>query len=45
MISKRKGGPTDTSRDHEFTDWTAVDRFAHQFAAALTEPVRTAAEV
>ncbi|HEY6923417.1 MAG TPA: flavodoxin domain-containing protein [Steroidobacteraceae bacterium] len=27
-ISRRNGGPTDTSRDHDFTDWAAVDRFA-----------------
>jgi menaquinone-dependent protoporphyrinogen oxidase len=26
-IAKRSGGPTDTSRDYEFTDWTALDRF------------------
>ena len=31
-ISRRNGGPTDTSRDHEFTDWNAVDRFAHELA-------------
>ncbi len=36
LISKRKGGPTDTSRDHEHTDWAAVDRFARQFGAAVT---------
>lgn len=26
-ISKRRGGPVDTSRDHEVTDWTRVRRF------------------
>lgn len=26
-ISHRAGGPTDTSRDYEFTDWAALDRF------------------
>jgi menaquinone-dependent protoporphyrinogen oxidase len=26
-ISRRAGGPTDTSRDYEFTDWVALDRF------------------
>ena len=31
-ISRRTGGPTDTSRDHEFTDWSEVGRFAHRFA-------------
>ena len=28
LISWQAGGPTDTSRDYEFTDWEAVDRFA-----------------
>jgi menaquinone-dependent protoporphyrinogen oxidase len=32
MISKREGGSTDTSHDHEYTDWDAVERFAEQFA-------------
>jgi menaquinone-dependent protoporphyrinogen oxidase len=27
-IARRAGGPTDTSRDHDMTDWRAVDRFA-----------------
>jgi menaquinone-dependent protoporphyrinogen oxidase len=26
-IARRAGGPTDTSRDYEFTDWVALDRF------------------
>jgi menaquinone-dependent protoporphyrinogen oxidase len=26
-ISKRRGGPVDTSRDHEVTDWAQVRRF------------------
>jgi menaquinone-dependent protoporphyrinogen IX oxidase len=31
-----KGGhPTDTSRDHDFTDWDAVERFAREFAVTL----------
>jgi menaquinone-dependent protoporphyrinogen oxidase len=34
MISRHEGGPTDTSREYEFTDWAAVDRFATQLAAA-----------
>lgn len=29
------GGDTDTSRDYEYTDWRAVDRFAERFAANL----------
>jgi len=32
LVSRRNGGPTDTSRDHEFTDWAAVDRFAAELA-------------
>jgi menaquinone-dependent protoporphyrinogen oxidase len=31
-ISAKSGGPTDTSRDHELTDWTQVERFAEWFA-------------
>jgi len=26
-IARRSGAPTDTSRDYEFTDWQAVERF------------------
>ncbi len=37
-ISAREGGSTDTSRDHEYTDWAQVDRFARRFADALAEP-------
>jgi menaquinone-dependent protoporphyrinogen oxidase len=35
VMSKRRGGPTDTSRDREFTDWKAVDRFAERLAKAV----------
>jgi menaquinone-dependent protoporphyrinogen oxidase len=31
-ISRRNGGPTDTSRDHDLTDWLAVERFARELA-------------
>jgi menaquinone-dependent protoporphyrinogen oxidase len=31
-IARRAGGPTDTTRDHELTDWAAVDRFAQGLA-------------
>jgi menaquinone-dependent protoporphyrinogen oxidase len=41
-ISRRNGGPTDTSRDHEFTDWTQVERFAADFVAGLSEPAGSA---
>jgi menaquinone-dependent protoporphyrinogen oxidase len=30
-ITKREGGSTDTSRDHEYTDWDAVGRFTNRF--------------
>lgn len=35
QIVGRAGGNTDTSRDHEYTDWEAVEQFAKQFAADL----------
>jgi len=35
MITRRNGGPTDTSRDYDFTDWSAVTQFARQFAGLL----------
>jgi menaquinone-dependent protoporphyrinogen oxidase len=38
QISRRKGGPTDTSRDHESTDWAAVDDFACRFAVEVARP-------
>lgn len=30
-ISKRAGGDTDTSRDFDYTDWAALDRFVEEF--------------
>ncbi len=35
QIARRNGGPTDTTRDYEFTDWGALGRFAQQFAHDL----------
>ena len=32
LISKRAGHPTDTSRDHEMTDWASVGAFADAIA-------------
>ena len=32
------GGPTDTSRDHDLTDWSAVRRFTRRFLGAPAEP-------
>ncbi len=34
-IAEREGGSTDTTRDHEYTDWSAVDAFADAFADDL----------
>lgn len=34
-ISKAEGGDTDTSRDYEYTDWEAVDRFTDAILARL----------
>jgi menaquinone-dependent protoporphyrinogen oxidase len=41
MIAKREGASTDTSRDHEYTDWTAVERLARE----MTDVVRYHAEL
>jgi len=38
FIVSRAGGDTDTSRDYEYTDWNAVDRFAAEFAGRLSAP-------
>ncbi len=35
LMMKRGHHPTDTSRDYEYTDWNAVDAFAHAFVAPL----------
>jgi len=37
LISKREGSSTDTSRDHEYTDWEAVVRFSEKFLVEITE--------
>jgi menaquinone-dependent protoporphyrinogen oxidase len=34
-ICAKAGGPTDTSRDHELTDWVQVERFAEAFDVLL----------
>lgn len=31
MIARHEGGSTDTSHDHEYTDWDAVAHFANNF--------------
>ncbi len=43
-IQARTGGPTDTGRDHEFTEWPKVDAWARAFFATLEAPTaKTAA--
>jgi menaquinone-dependent protoporphyrinogen oxidase len=41
FIASMAGRDTDTSRDYDYTDWTAVERFAVRFGDQL--PVRKAA--
>jgi menaquinone-dependent protoporphyrinogen oxidase len=37
LIARHYGGPTDSSRDHELTDWEDVARFAQEFARLCAE--------
>ena len=37
-IVKGGGGPTDTTRDHELTDWAQVRRFAHRVLELVVSP-------
>jgi menaquinone-dependent protoporphyrinogen oxidase len=39
-ISRKIGRPTDTSRDHDLTDWGAVNAFAEELAGTLAAPGR-----
>jgi menaquinone-dependent protoporphyrinogen oxidase len=34
-MSRQNWGPTDTSRDHELTDWSQVERFVRTFEARV----------
>jgi menaquinone-dependent protoporphyrinogen oxidase len=34
-IARKEGGPVDTARDHELTDWDAVARFATRMAQEI----------
>jgi menaquinone-dependent protoporphyrinogen oxidase len=44
-IAWREGGPTDTSRDYEFTDWNAVRQFALEVASDVAREARPAASM
>lgn len=35
LIARRAGGATDTSRDHDYTDWEGVTRFTETFLERL----------
>jgi menaquinone-dependent protoporphyrinogen oxidase len=37
FIATLVGANTDTTRDHEYTDWQAVDRYANELAASVSE--------
>ena len=39
-LSARAGRPTDTSRDHELTDWSQVRRFVVAVAAMVPRPAQ-----
>ena len=39
--AKAAGGPTDTSRDHEVTDWSQVERFVKGFVQTVPLPSET----
>jgi menaquinone-dependent protoporphyrinogen oxidase len=36
-MARKAGGDTDTSRDHEYTDWPAVERFAVEVMEQIAE--------
>ena len=36
LLMHKGGHPTDTSRDHDYTDWDAVEQFARECAGLLT---------
>jgi menaquinone-dependent protoporphyrinogen oxidase len=36
-IARKAGAPTDTSRDYEFTDWPALDRFVDAIVARTSQ--------
>jgi len=44
-IAKKEGGSTDTSRDHEYTDWNKVSELADRIVARVkaTEPEKVVA--
>jgi menaquinone-dependent protoporphyrinogen oxidase len=43
--ARAAGGPTDTSRDHEMTDWSQVERFVQAFIQTVPVPAEKPALV
>jgi len=39
-IARKAGAATDTSRDYDYTDWAALDKFVKEFAAEILPSVR-----
>ena len=35
LLMRRQHHPTDTSHDYDYTDWGAVERWAHELATTL----------
>jgi menaquinone-dependent protoporphyrinogen oxidase len=35
LMMRKAGHPTDISQDYDYTDWGAVDRFAHECSAMV----------
>jgi len=42
LLMRRMHHPTDASQDYDYTDWDAVERWAHELAATLTPAVAEA---
>jgi menaquinone-dependent protoporphyrinogen IX oxidase len=40
MIARREGASTDTSRDHEYTDWRMVEQLAREMIDAVRYDAR-----
>ena len=38
LLMRKQGRPTDASHDYDFTDWDAVEHFAHACTTSLTTP-------
>ena len=41
LIARAGGMSTDTSRDHDFTNWALLDRFVGRVASRVRAPART----